>query len=180
MKSAAIILAAGESSRMGSPKALLDAGGETFLQRLTRIFREAGCEVIVVSGAHPLAGSVENPDWRSGQLSSVRRGLAATDAERVLVHPVDVPLVTPDTVRRVLERLGSAEAVVPTWRGTRGHPLGLTAQAVRKVQAWNDLPHLEGALLRLAAVELAVVDPGVVRSANTPAEYQALFGRPPG
>jgi CTP:molybdopterin cytidylyltransferase MocA len=183
----AVILAAGESRRMGLPKALLDAGGETFAARLARVFTEAGCEVLIIVGADaatlrprlPPVRIVENAGWSAGQFSSVRVGLGEAQARAVLVHPVDVPLVRPETVTAVLAALGSSAAVVPTHHGASGHPLGLAAEAVERIVEWNDVPHLEAAVARLNATRLEVPDPAILQEADTPQEYQALFGRPP-
>ncbi|MCA9683555.1 MAG: NTP transferase domain-containing protein [Myxococcales bacterium] len=81
-----LILAAGESRRMGRPKALLDYGGRSFLAWGVALLRDAQCEpIIVVEGAHPLRshadelGEVDwarNVDWQLGPLSSLRRGRA--------------------------------------------------------------------------------------------------------
>jgi molybdenum cofactor cytidylyltransferase len=184
---AAIILAAGESRRMGMPKALLDAGDASFLARLARVFAEADCSVWVVTGDTPLpplkgVAPVENPGWREGQWSSAQVGLRAAlaaGAERLLIHPVDVPLISPDTARVVLAALTRLPAVVASYRGTGGHPLGLTAASARVLLEAADLPHLEAGLQRVDARPLDVDDPAVLQEVDTPAEYQALFGRAP-
>jgi CTP:molybdopterin cytidylyltransferase MocA len=173
---------------MGFPKALLDAGGETFAARLARVFAEAGCEVLIVVGADaaslrlrlPPVRIVENVGWKAGQLSSVRVGLREARQSAVLVHPVDVPLVRPETIERVLAALSSSAAVVPTYRGASGHPVGFAAEAVERILGWSDLPHLEAAVARLGATLLEVPDPAILQEADTPDEYQALFGRPAG
>jgi molybdenum cofactor cytidylyltransferase len=187
----AVILAGGESRRMGLPKALLDAGGETFFVRLCRVFREAGCDVIGVTGADDRAIRdagpsqvrwVENRDWRSGQWSSVKVGLqAALDAgaERILLHPVDVPRLRAETAGALLSALGMAEAVVPVSSGSRGHPVALTGPAARRVLSLQDVPHLEAALERLGVRELVVDDAGTTQETDTPEEYQTLFGHLP-
>ena len=83
---AGIVLAAGASSRMGSPKALLDAGGETFLARLARALRRGGCDVVLAvtaSGRGAIAdearragcGVVVNPGGAGGQIGSLRAAL---------------------------------------------------------------------------------------------------------
>jgi CTP:molybdopterin cytidylyltransferase MocA len=112
-----IILAAGASSRMGRPKALLPIGDDTFVTRVCRTLLEAGVDdLVVVAGddraavAEAVAGAglpvriVENLRREEGQLSSVLAGLAVADrpgVDAVLVHLVDAPLVRPDTVRAV-------------------------------------------------------------------------------
>jgi molybdenum cofactor cytidylyltransferase len=192
MKAVAVILAAGESRRMGLPKALLDAGGETFVGRLCAVFRKAGCDVLVVVGAEAAriraalpteATAVENPSWREGQFSSARVGVAAAldaGAEAVLIHPVDIPLVTSQTIRRLLEGLaGSLAAVVPVYASRKGHPLALAAAGARALLASPEAAHLEAALDTLRVEGLPVDDPGVCEEADTPADYEAMFGKPP-
>jgi CTP:molybdopterin cytidylyltransferase MocA len=184
---AAIILAAGESRRMGMPKALLDAGGVSFLVRLARVFVQADCSVWIVTGATPLTGpsgvaAVENASWRDGQWSSARVGLRAAlaaGADRLLVHPVDVPLISPDTARALLSALTHSPAVVAAYRGAGGHPLGLTAASAQALLDAPDLPHLEAGLQRVDARLLDVDDPAVLQEVDTPEEYRALFGRAP-
>src|SRR4030088_1852532 len=101
---------------MGSPKALLEFRGETFLDRLTRVFSEFCAPVVVVVGAH--AGEIrsgvkhpgralfaENADYRLGQLSSMQCGLRlmAETIEGVLFTLVDHPNVQPSTIAALLE-----------------------------------------------------------------------------
>jgi len=154
-----------------------------------RVFADAGCEpyVVVGCGAERIvpyargARIIENARWRSGQFSSVRRGIAAAlkeGARRVLIQPVDVPLVKVSTVRVAARALGKAQAVVVTHGGLPGHPLGLDGGAARDVLRW-DVPHLEAALRRLEAIQVEVADPGVLQELDTPAEYEAWFGRLP-
>jgi CTP:molybdopterin cytidylyltransferase MocA len=82
-------------------------------------------------------------------------------------------------VAGVLAALGASAAVVPTYHGASGHPLGLAAESVERIVAWNDVPHLEAAVARLNPLRLEVGDPAILQEADTPDEYQALFGRPP-
>lgn len=109
---AGIILAAGASSRMGSPKALLGYRGEAFIERLVRVTSAVCDPVIVVLGYHAdaIRPKIEhsttiaiNPAPERGQLSSLQTGLAALpqDAEGFLFIPVDSPAVEIETVERV-------------------------------------------------------------------------------
>jgi molybdenum cofactor cytidylyltransferase len=135
-KVAGIILAAGASRRMGSPKALLDYRGETFVSRLIRVFSGVCEPVIVVAGVHGSAitehvgGSAKvviNPDPDRGQLSSLQTALAVTpaDCEGFLFTPVDCPTVDERTVAILMDRLrdGDAPFVIPRFSGKRGHPV---------------------------------------------------------
>src|SRR5205807_144871 len=109
-----IILAAGASSRMGSPKALLEYRGETFINRLVRVLSDVCDPVIVALGHHARiieAGTrgharfVVNPDPDRGQLSSLQTALQAlpAEAEAFLFVPVDCPSVEPETVALLLK-----------------------------------------------------------------------------
>src|SRR5574341_1476816 len=135
----AIILSAGESSRMGRPKALLPIGGVTFLERIVSAFKasKAG-EVVVVLGhnadairakvAHLPARFVINPDYARGQLSSLHAAIRALDAERtdgILVHLVDQPFVDAALVNRMIDEFyrSNKGIVVPVYKGRRGHPV---------------------------------------------------------
>jgi molybdenum cofactor cytidylyltransferase len=137
-----IVLAAGKSLRMGRSKALLTLeGGDTFLSRVVRTLLDGGVgKIVVVVGANGGAirsaveraalpvHVVDNPDFEEGQLSSLLKGLDAIDRPGVvaaLVTLIDVPLVSPETVRTLLQKhaLRSALIVRPASRGRHGHPV---------------------------------------------------------
>jgi nicotine blue oxidoreductase len=128
---AGLLLAAGEGSRLGRPKALVELDGERLVDRGVRTLREGGCSpVLVVAGAAQVevigAVVVPNPGWRSGMGSSLRAGLAALppDCPAVVVALVDQPRVTAEAVRRLIEayRLG-ARVAVATYRGRPRNPV---------------------------------------------------------
>lgn len=190
MKAIAIILAAGESLRMGIPKALLEAAvGHTFVAQLVETFDRAGLPSVVVIGAHaaqiraahPTLSTVLNEHWPQGQLGSVQVGLRAAlaqGAERMLVQPVDAPLVAAATVRQVLEALERSPAVIPTSGDLPGHPLGLRATAARAVLA-SRAGTLEEAVGVLSAQLVPVDDAGILDNFNSPEAYRLRFGHAP-
>ena len=118
---AAVILAAGASTRLGQPKQLVILSGETLLDRAARIAREAGCEpVVVVLGADAerirtacqLGGAqvVVNDGWGEGMASSIRVGVEAISlSDGVVLMTCDQPAVTPEHLR-VLMAPGAATA----------------------------------------------------------------------
>jgi len=136
---AGLILAAGESTRMGMDKATLAYRGRTFLEAIVQTLREAGIErLVVVLGHHAqeiqrqvrleAAEVVINPDYRSGQTSSLQAGLralSADDPEALLLCLVDHPAISQGTVRSLVAtfRQSGAPVVIPTYRGRRGHPV---------------------------------------------------------
>ena len=191
---AAIILAAGQGRRMGGPKALLPAGTLSFLAHACRLYERPGIEAVIAvlgaeadrvrreAGIPPGVEVVVNPGWPQGMLSSVWRGLDAAEAlsaDAVLLHPVDHPLVEPETVDRVADALAQgAFAAVPTWEGRRGHPGGFSRAAFADLRA---APPERGARAVLASRESGVVHvpggPGCVAGVDTPDQYARLAFR---
>jgi molybdenum cofactor cytidylyltransferase len=136
---AAAILAAGESRRMGAPKALIPYRGRTFVEHLlevtrhprvaiTRIVLGAGAEKIRATLRGQTAEIVVNPDWPNGQLSSIHaaiRSLPRDATEGLILCPVDHPLVSRELVSQLIREFdsGGKLIVLPTYEGRRGHPV---------------------------------------------------------
>jgi molybdenum cofactor cytidylyltransferase len=133
-------LSAGQSRRMGTPKALVDFRGKTFLAHLLEAAQHPKIGLHrVVLGAHdaeirralnlPNEIVVLNPDWQRGQLSSIQaavRSLSADALDGILLCPVDHPLVTRSLVASLVDAFYSdanPPILVPTFRGRRGHPV---------------------------------------------------------
>jgi nicotine blue oxidoreductase len=194
---AGIVLAAGRSRRMGSPKAFLRWGDATFLERAVTALRDGGCEpVIVVTGAaddgvareiasaaaHRGARVAVNPDPGSEQVDSLRAGLLAAgdggdDVEAAVVMPVDVPGVTAELVGAVIDAFRSTAApVVQPYDGTRhGHPV-LFARALWPEVLHGDLPDGARTVIHAHAGQRAEVP--VERTAadvDTPDDYRRLL-----
>lgn len=189
-----VVLAAGASSRMGTPKALVrDARGRTFLARVAAALRAGGCgAVVVVAGCHAaeIAPALPrgallalNPRWRRGQLESARVGLerALELAPRtVLIHPVDTPLVRALDVGGALRAARRGRPAVACHAGQRGHPVALPAALAARVLRDAGASTLREALDRLGVAPREVEgSSGCVRGANTPEELAALFGKRP-
>mgnify|MGYP003578868653 FL=1 len=136
----AVILSAGESSRMGRPKALLPIGGQTFIEKIVGTLNATPVgKIIVVLGhnAVDLRQRIEhlpveilvNPDYQLGQLSSlqvaVRRLQAENDCDGMLVHLVDHPYIERSLVDEMVRRFYESKKfiVVPSCGGKRGHPV---------------------------------------------------------
>ena len=192
-----IVLAAGQSTRMGQPKALLPCppAGRTFVTQIIHTLREGGLTTIAVVGrvndhdlrrevgaATPAVSYVENPSPELGQLSSLLAGIAFAEAQGaagVLVVPVDMPLIRPATVRTVLDTFCATDEPVlrATYHARHGHPVIFRADV---------FPALRSADLAVGAREvlhqdpsrvrnLEVDDPGVLRDFDWPAEYRGLL-----
>jgi CTP:molybdopterin cytidylyltransferase MocA len=190
---AGVVLAAGRSSRMGSPKALLDYRGGTFLQRIVRALLDGGCDrVVVVTGprtdddsdriatAAEAAGAevVVNPDRDSQQIESLRIALGALPlVDGVLMSPVDSPGFGPAVVAALIGALASgAPIALPEHGGRRGHPVAFGASVLPDLRT-GDLPQGARTVLHRHAeslVEVPVDDPAVLLDVDTPADYHAL------
>ncbi len=195
----AVVLAAGESRRMGEPKQLLRWQGEPLVTRAARIALESGAsETVVVTGAvgaqveaalGPLreAGRgrlrvVHNAAWQAGQAGSVRAAVEALPAacEAVLFTPVDQPRLPAGLLRRLWQawRGGSDLAAVTVEGAVRGAP-GLFDRRffgqLRQVQGDGG----GGRLLRRYAAEVSAIEVPLewVADVDTPEDWRAAVDR---
>ena len=128
---AGILLAAGDGSRLGQPKATVQLAGSTLAERGVALLRDGGADpVIVVTGAVPveLPGvvSVHNPDWMTGMGSSLATGLRALEggAAAAVIALADQPLVGVESVRRLIGAFESGAAVaVAAYQGRPRNPV---------------------------------------------------------
>jgi molybdenum cofactor cytidylyltransferase len=191
-----VILAAGDSTRMGSPKALLlTRDGRPFVAAIAETFAAAGItEIVVVTGrdheritaalAHERLPAppevVRNLDPSRGQLSSLLLGLDSLPAAApaAVVTLVDVPLMTAETVRLVISewRRTGAPIVRPAIGERHGHPVVFDRRLFQELrQAPPDVG--AKAVVRAHSAEIVnvpVTDTGCLVDVDTPADYEAL------
>lgn len=199
---AAVILAAGESRRMGRPKALLDWGGKALLQHQLDELSAAGCDPLVVVLGHEAltieaaidcrgpCQIVVNSQYRTGRASSLRAGAAslpdATGA--VIVASVDGPCSTA-TVRALIDawragpRRGApppGSIIVPRYESRNGHPALFDGSLLAEMRAVEERSEGLRALRRAHVASttfLDVDDPLVTLNLNTPEDYAAARAR---
>jgi len=189
---AGVIPCAGESSRMGTPKALLDAGGSTFLEKVIGTLEEGGCTPVVVvvadsdgplaERAHATGALVEVNEYPGdGPITSLRVGLSALgdDVAGCAFLPVDHPLVRASTVAQLIASLQTSDApiVAPRYLGERGHPV-LFRRIVFAELFEEDLAEGARTVVHRHLSELAHVDvrdPGVLADIDTPDDYRGHF-----
>ncbi len=190
---AAIILAAGSSSRMGRPKALLPLGHTTFLRHILDLYRGSGVvQTVVVLGedsgsiSPEIAGAdtriVVNPQPEKGQISSLLAGLESLEPlapSAVVVHPVDHPVVTAGTIRHIVSAalIRPGKIIVPVCAGRRGHPVVFPSGVFGELKR---IPPGEGAHVVTRAhtadlLEIETGDEGTLRDIDTPEEYERLL-----
>ena len=166
---AAVVLAAGASTRFGSPKQ------RVLLEPVLARVRAASAidEVVVVAGAYPLetdAPVVDCRDWQRGPGASARCGLASLGAgvEAAVVVLADGPRLAPEAIQRVVAawRDGVGDVVAASYGGKRGHPVVLARSR------WGDVPD-EGAR-SLTPVLVACDDLGEPGDVDTPADLGSI------
>ncbi len=182
-----VVLAAGESERMGRSKAMLPLGRKTFLERVLEPYSRLGVPACVVLGANAATirraiaprrvRVVQNPEPQLGPLNSLR--LACRELSRasaLIVHPVDHPLVWAATVERLLEahRRRPDCILIPRAFGRKGHPVLFPSRffgEFRKApleEGARWVVHRHEARVRL----LSTADEGILANLNTPGQLR--------
>ncbi len=190
---AGLILAAGESRRMGRDKALLSYHGRTFLENIIAKLGAARVEkVTVVLGHHAeiiqsavnLAAVrvVVNDNYQRGQTTSLQLGLAAAAAdspEAVILCLVDHPAISSEVITKLRNCFESTHppVLIPTYEGQRGHPIVISQTLFPELLA---LPPEEAAnsvirKYRNATQFVEVTDPGILLDVDDPADYERLL-----
>jgi molybdenum cofactor cytidylyltransferase len=184
----AIILAAGESKRMGFPKMLLPFRGKTMIENVIANISESKADnIMVVLGAEQesiirLIGEMSleycfNDSYREGMLSSVVCGFRnlPLNLSAVLVFQGDQPLITPIAINTVIEAyLSSGKGIIiPVYRSRRGHPILIDNKYRNEI---GKLSSVKG-LCSLAekfhddVLEVNTNEPGILRDFDTYTEY---------
>lgn len=189
-----VILAAGRSTRMGRPKALLalPADTDTFLSRIVRVLLAGGVADVLVVGRpddRPLreavdriggrAQFIDNPRAETGQLSSVIAGLNAADRPGIrglLVTPVDLPLLRASSVAALLTAFSSSSYPVAraTCGGRHGHPVVFGRAVFDALRRADPATGAKAVVRAHRVLDVEVDDPGVLHDVDTPEDYDAL------
>ena len=189
MKLAAVILAAGYSSRMNGFKPLMALGGVSLLSRCAGLFQTAGIDrILVVSGhrheeveaeAKKLAiGCIHNPHYDLGMFSSVCAAIPSlAGIDGFFVLPVDIPLIRPATITALADAFNGYAVVYPCFEGLRGHPPLLPAALLPLLKKHDGQGGLQSFLQNREFLEVAVWDRGILLDADTPADFHALAER---
>jgi CTP:molybdopterin cytidylyltransferase MocA len=201
VRTAAVVAAAGASSRFGRPKALLPYDDRhTFLHRIVRVCEAAGVDHVLVT--HPEAPRVMpaflselsrvaapwlmtspnlHPD--DGLTGSVRTALELLprDVDALLVWPVDCPFGDASLVKALFGVLGTAVASVPNVDGARGHPVAFSRGTFELLAVAAQTGGPRGVLAAIddEVVEVPYSDPRIAHDVDTVDDYRNLFGREP-
>jgi len=203
---AAVVLAAGASSRFGSQKLLADLDGEPMLNRTIRALLDGGVGLVVVvlpsaetpekprASPAPATAAIDVPlfadprvriatnhDRSRGMFSSIQAGCAAAgDADPLLILPGDMPFVRAQTVTAVAAGAGRTGRIVsPRFGGKRGHPIALPRSLRNEILKSSVETSLHDLLERHESerVYVDVDDPGVLRDVDVPEDLTGAPGR---
>jgi len=188
MQTAALIVAAGMSKRMGEFKPMLSIGSISIAQRVIATLQQSGVsKIVMVTGYNAtalerhLSGNgvifLRNDHYETTQMfDSVRIGLRYLKGkcDRVLFTPVDVPLFTAHTVRSILD--SGASLACPMCEGKQGHPILIAESLIQEILLDCGEQGLKGAMDRCSEplVRIDVEDPGTIHDADTPEDYASL------
>jgi molybdenum cofactor cytidylyltransferase len=186
-----VVLSAGESSRMGRPKALLPIEGQTFLERIVAALKKTQVGKIIVVLGHDAENMTReikhlpveiliNSDYQLGQLSSLQTAVRHLQSDEhcdgMLVHLVDHPYIDGKLVDLMIQRFyeGGKLIILPRYQGKRGHPVIFSRSLFRQLL---DAPMEQGAKAVVNAhaketLEIAAGDEGVTIDIDTPDEYR--------
>lgn len=185
----AIILAAGESSRMGSPKALLQIQGKTFLEHLVATLRNAGLHEIRVVLGHDSdkiitqlpdlnVSFIINENYQKGQLSSIQAAIRSVpkDCDAIMICPIDRPLISPELIKTLIEAYSKSKPpiVIPIFDAKRGHPIIFSSSLFPEVLR---APYDIGARAVVWAhhnevIEVQTDEEGILLNIDTPELYE--------
>ena len=185
---AAVILAAGYSSRMQAWKPLLPLGDFTVIDQAIDLFRQSGIDDVVVVAGHRAAElakalkdrpvrCVINEKYEQGMYESVVTGVRAlaADTAAFFLLPVDVPLVKNRTIRLLVRHFaaGTKKILYPAFQGKRGHPPLISTEFVPEIITGGRPDGLRSLLAEYeaAAADVAVLDEGVLLDMDMPEDY---------
>ncbi len=192
----AIVLAAGESRRMGKPKPLLRFNDKTFLEQI--ISRLKVCDVdritvVLGAGAEMIKNSIDlsgtniviNKDYQKGQLSSLIAAIEETpqETDAILVCLVDNPFINKEVINKIIAKFRQTNnpIIVPVFNGKRGHPTLFSRTLFSELV---NAPKEQGARYVLHSnaekvLELETSESTILSGIDTPEDYRAQFGTNP-
>jgi molybdenum cofactor cytidylyltransferase len=189
---AAVVLAAGASSRMGRPKQTIPLHGVPMLEMALESFRRSNVgRVVVVLGANAVEVRkrmrfahevvVVNEAFSEGMSSSLRLGLENTgEADAAIIAMGDQPFVLPDTINRMIAAYDESRAriVIPTYRGARGNPVLFDRSVFSQIKEIRGDVGAKAVVQRNAGqvLEVEVPDGGVLIDIDTPSDLDRGSG----
>ncbi|MDP1678257.1 MAG: nucleotidyltransferase family protein [Bacteroidota bacterium] len=190
----AIILSAGSSRRMGTPKALLKIGKKIFLHHIIDTVESVGLtNNVVVLGFESqtireilssFSGTIiVNEAWEEGQLSSIIaciNALNTIDCEGILICPVDHPMITTALIKKLVESFQHSrkKIIIPTYHGRRGHPIIISSELFVEIKnasftvGLREVVHAHENDIELVSTD----EEGILINIDTPEDYRKYVG----
>jgi molybdenum cofactor cytidylyltransferase len=185
-----LILSAGLSERFGSPKALANLSTGTVIQHVQDSLLQSACgKIVVVLGGdadkilpfifiHSKISVVYNNRYYFGQTTSVQEGWrhAEESSEGIMLLPVDCPLVKVSTIDQIIGHFNqqAPDILVPSYQHKKGHPPVFHQRLRTKVLGLSDNQGLNSLFADHPPQTIDIDDPGIVKSFNTPQEFEEI------
>jgi molybdenum cofactor cytidylyltransferase len=190
----AIILAAGESKRMGFPKMLLSINGKSMLENviLNVIGSYIDHAIVVLGAGSELLTDITskyslkiclNDNYKEGMLSSVKCGFRnlPLDFEAVMIFQGDHPLITPKVINKVIEAYKNSDKgiVIPVHEKKRGHPLLINRKYIDKIDQLDNSVGLRSLAYTYPddVLEIEINDPCILRDFDTYTDYLKVINQ---
>jgi len=188
-----IILAAGDSKRMGEPKGLLSYRGKPFLiNQIERLFEIGLSEIIVVLGKDyklyheiiPKLSGVEftvNPATEKGQFSSIQCGIQKMQSRErtgVFIFPIDVPCPDKEVWEELAKALSSSDipVTIPEYQGKKGHPVLISREFMQHLVSCESDSRLDFEIYKQIDLKkakiISVDDKNITQNLNTPEDWK--------
>jgi molybdenum cofactor cytidylyltransferase len=178
-----IIPAAGRSERMGKWKPVLPFGSSTIIATVVVNAIDVCARVILVTGFRgeelgalfadeKRVAVIENPEWERGMFSSIRRGVAAVEADFFFITPGDMPWIRPAVYQSLLA-CRNADVVFPAFGGKRGHPVLFNRKVGEAVLAADPTRgRMRDIASQFVSMTLAWHDDSILRDIDTTKDYE--------
>lgn len=187
----AVILAGGNSERMGFPKAYLHVYGKTFLEKIIDKYHAVGIREIVVVMNSDFCNDrwkqnlikvsskiklVKNKNPKLGRFYSLKLGLKnVIDSDFCFIQNIDNPFVNKNVIEKLWKNKNSDGYVSPTFKGKGGHPILISKTIIQQLNEMKDEDlNLKEVLKKFSKTEVEVDDETVLININTPEEYRTF------
>src|ERR1051326_105372 len=193
-KFAAVVLAAGTSSRMGQSKALMRFRGKTFIAGILDTIRDAAIDYAIVAVSltdTKILSDIDltntsvvynNADKAAGPIESIRPAIVFCVnhmVEYLMIWPVDQPHIKPNTISTLINTVRDQRPLiaVPKFRGKRGHPVVFSKAIFPELLSSVADQGANRVVLRVPSrvAEIPVEDSGVLEDIDTPEDYNRLL-----
>lgn len=187
---AVIILSAGESSRMGTHKALLKFDKNiTFIEQITNVYTEFGCRKIVIVANpenYPLINSknlkaeiIVNQDFKKGRFLSIQTGASlVNDYDYVFLHNIDNPFITTEILNKLYTEKQNNCYISPVYKTKGGHPILLHRSIIAQIQMKKtQIQNFKSFLQPFCRKNVLINDTKILININTIEQYNNFINK---